>query len=718
MKPLNRVGDRQSCLSGQTRLSVLHLTIAMLALCFPALAQVHNYKEIKTPPLRSFTPVQPTRVQLSNGMIILMQEDHELPLIRGSALIHGGSRDVLLDKAGLVNILAGSWRTGGTESRTGDQLDDILESRAARVETNGSEDATRVSIDVLKGDFDFVFPIFLEVLQKPAFRQEKIDLAKTQARTAISRRNDDPQGILFREAQHLGYGPDSPYARQPEYATLNAITRDDLLAFHHRFVQPNNIVFGIVGDFDTAAMEQKLRAAFESWPRSQNAPAAPAVNQQPRPGVYFVAKDDVTQSNIAAVHPDTLLRRDPDFYAVTVMNEILSGGFSGRLMNDIRSKAGLAYGVGGGIGAGWDHPQLFNAFMGTKSQSTVQSIDLLKQEIADLQTKPFTAAEMKHAKDSILNAFVFTMDSKSKVLNQRQLLDFYGYPADWWQQYQKGIESVTADDVARVAKKYVHPDQLAILIVGNEKDFEKPLATAYGKVTPIDVTIPEPAAAAAASVRPASSSAEGKALASKLRDFVGGAAAINNVQAVRQVGTLTLKTAQGPMDIEMESVTRFPDQHRQVVKTPMGEMTMVSTPTSAFVITPQGAQDIPGSRAQSMRNQSREDLLNVVKNIDNPAYTFNVVGTDNNAQILEVNADGSTFRLYVDPSTGKLLKRVSHVPSGDQTTEFSEWKTTNGITLPTVFTISGGEQSGGGKLTTIEINPAVDAKMFEKPATK
>jgi zinc protease len=693
----------------------LRIAAIAFAVVTTAFGQVKSYKEIKTPPLRSFTPAQPTRVQLSNGMILLLQEDHELPLIRASALIHGGSRDVPAEKAGLVGILAGSWRTGGTETRTGDQLDDILESRAARVETSGSEDATRVSMDILKNDFDFVFPIFLDVLRKPAFRQEKIDLAKTQARTGISRRNDDPGSILSREATRLGYGKDSPYARVTEYATLNAITRDDLLAFHHRFVQPNNIVFGVAGDFDTATMEKKLRDAFESWPRGEAAPAAPPVNAQPKPGVYFIEKEDVTQANIAAVHPDTLLRRDPDFYAVTVMNEILSGGFSGRLMSDIRSKAGLAYGVGGGVGSGWDRPMLFNAFMGTKSQSTIQSIDLLKQEIADLHTKPFTAEELRHAKDTILNSFVFTMDSKSKVLSQRQLLDFYGYPADFWQKYQKGIESVTAADVERVAKKYVHPEQLAILVVGNEKDFEKPLATAFGKVTPIDIAIPEPTAANAATTKPSGSSAEGKALINKVRDFVGGSAAIGKVQSVRQVGTLSLKTPQGPMDVDMDSIVRFPDQRRQVIKTPMGEMTMVSNASGAFVITPAGAQDLPASRAQSMRSQGHEDLLSVVKNVDNPAYTFNVVGSDNGAQILEVNAEGSTFKLYVDPATGRVIKRVSHVPSGDQTTEFSDWKNTGGVNLPAAFVVSGGEQSGSGKLTSIEINPTVDPKAFEKP---
>jgi zinc protease len=703
--------------------SLKRLTIAaaLLALASPGFSQVSNYKDIKTPPLRSFTQAQPKRIELANGMVIFLQEDHELPLIRGSALIHGGSRNVPAEKAGLVGILAGSWRTGGTESKTGDQLDDILESRAARVETSGSEDATRVSMDVLKNDFDFVFPIFVELLQKPAFRQEKIDLAKTQARTAISRRNDEPQVIMQREAQKLGYGADSPYARQSEYATINAITRDDLIAFHNRFVHPNNIVFGLVGDFDSATIERRLRDAFGKWPRGEKAPAAPAVSTTSRPGVYFISKEDVTQANIGAIHPATLLRRDPDYYAVVVMNEILSGGFSGRLMNDIRSKAGLAYGVGGGLGAGWDRPMLFNAFMGTKSPTTIQSIDLLKQEISDLQTKPFTADEMQRAKDSILNAFVFTVDSKAKVLNQRQQLEFYGYPADYWQKYQKGIESVTAADVERVAKKYVHPDQLAILVVGNQKDFEKPLATAYGKVTPIDVTIPEPGAqaapAAATTTKPAGSSAAGTALANKVRDFVGGKSAIDKVQTMREVGTMSLNTPSGAMEMETDTVTRFPESQRIIMKTPGGEMTMVYTADAAFMVGPMGSQDMPASQRQNMRSESKQELLNVLKNVDNPAYTFNVVGTENNAQILEVNADGTTFKWYVDPANGRILKKVSQGRMGEQVTEYPEWKNFGGLNLPVSFTMTaGGQPRGGAKYTTIEINPPVDPKAFEKPS--
>ncbi|MDP9361056.1 MAG: insulinase family protein, partial [Acidobacteriota bacterium] len=566
------------------RIHAIAAATALLSL--PAFAQVSDYHEIKTPALRQIQMLQPKRVQLANGMVIFLMEDHELPLIRGGARIRGGSRDIPAGKTGLTGIYGSAWRTGGTDSKTGDELDDFLEARAARVETGGSEDAANVSMNVLKGDFDTVFPIFVDVLQHPAFRQDKVDLAKTQANTSISRRNDDARGIADREMSKLGFGADSPYARQTEYSTIASITRDDLMAFHKRFVHPNNIILGFVGDFDTAAMEQKLRAAFGSWPKGPQAPtAAPTGGTPAKAGVYFVAKDDVTQSNIYVVHGGTgVLRSNPDFYAMQVMNEILSGGFSGRLMNDIRTQRGLAYGVGGGVDTLWDRPGLFHIWMGTKSGSTVEAVNALRTDLTDLQSKPFTPVELDQAKESILNAYVFTADSKAKILAQRVNLEFYGYPADYYQKYPAKLQAVTAADVAGVAKKYVQPNQVSVLVVGKEKDFDKPLSI-LGNVTPIDITIPEagakPAvggAAATAAPKPAASSPEGLTLVKKVQDFVGGKAKIDAVQATHTVGSMQAQTPQGPMEVEVDAITKYPDFSRRIMKTPMGEMTMVSTP--------------------------------------------------------------------------------------------------------------------------------------------
>jgi zinc protease len=699
-----------------------------LPLSLSTSAQVSDYHAIKTPPLHQMQLPQPKRVQLANGMVIFLMEDHELPLIRGTARIRGGSRDVAADKTGLAGILGGSWRTGGTQSKTGDELDDFLEARAARVETGVSDDSSSVSMSILKGDFDTVFPIFVDVLEHPAFRQDKVDLAKTQATTGISRRNDDPKGIADREMAKLGYGADSPYSRVTEYASVNAITRDDLIAFHNKYVHPNNIILSFVGDFDTAAMEQKLRAAFASWPKGMQAPtAAPAAGTAAKAGVYYVAKDDVTQSNIYVVHGGTgVLRNNPDFYATQVMNEILSGGFSGRLMNDIRTARGLAYGVGGGVDTNCDRPGLFHIWMGTKSGSTVEAVNALRTDLGDLQTKPFTADELAQAKDAILNAYVFTADSKAKILAQRVNLEFYGYPADYYQQYPARLQAVTADDVARVAKKYVSPNQVSVLVVGKEKDFDKPLSS-LGTVTPIDITIPEPgakpAAAGAAAAAPASSSPAGIALIKKVQTFIGGKAKIDAVQATHMVGTMQVQGPQGPMEIEADTITKYPDSSRRIMKTPMGEMTMVSTPDGAFMSSPMGSQDMPGSQRTAMRNESRADILAILKNVDNPKNIFTVAGTEKvgtvDAQVLTIDADGTAVKWLVDPTSGKILRKVAQSPRGESITEYTDWKTFDGITLPVAFTATtAGQPSGSGKVTTMEINPTVDPKIFEKPAPK
>ncbi|MBI1983598.1 MAG: insulinase family protein, partial [Acidobacteria bacterium] len=455
-------------------LITLAIVANLLAQAPRALAQATDWKEIVIPPLREFHPQQPRRVELPNGMVILLQEDHELPLINGTALIRGGSREAPAEKAGLVDLYGQAWRTGGTNARTGDELDDYLEARAARVETGGGLDSTSASWSCLKADFDDVFRVFVEVLREPAFREDKIDLAKRQLNTAISRRNDDPMGIAQREARKLAYGPDSPYARVPEYSTVAPVTRDDLLDWHRTYAAPNNIVLGVVGDFDSREMEAKLKEAFASWPKGPAANKVQVAFQPPKPGVRFVQKDDVNQSTIRMVDLGTT-RDNPDYYAIEVLNEFFGGSFASRLVSNIRTKKGLAYYVFGTIGTGFDHPGVLQLGMGTKSGTTAAAIDALYEEIDNLEKSPATPAELKKAKDSILNSFIFRFDSKQKVLRERLAYEFYGYPADFLERYRQGIEKVTDADVARVARRYFHKDRLAVLVVGKASDFDRPL---------------------------------------------------------------------------------------------------------------------------------------------------------------------------------------------------------------------------------------------------
>lgn len=452
------------------------------------------WMKIPVPPLHAFHPEQPIRIDLKNGLVILLEPDHELPFINGSINIRGGSRDVPADKVGLIDLYGQAWRTSGTATQSGDQLDDLLAQKAASVETDGDIDSTSVSWSCLKKDEDQVFGIAMDLLEHPAFNPQKLMLAKQQEIAGIVRRNDQASAIAEREAAILVYGKQSPYARQPEIAGVMGITLNDLNEWHQKTVVPNNMIVAVEGDFDPATMEKALRAAFENMPRGAAWPKPAGSFPGPTPGVYAVNKTDVDQSNIWIVGLGTK-RNNPDYYALSVMNEIFSGGFGSRLFQDVRTKQGLAYAVFGAYGASFDHPGMFYTAASTKSASTVQTTKAMLEEIHELKTKPFTAAELASAKDQLLNSFIFHYDSKSKVLAEQTQLEFYGYPADFLTKYRAGIEAVTLADLKRVADKYVDPAKLAVLVVGNEAHYGTPLsALDLGTVHPLDITIPMPAA--------------------------------------------------------------------------------------------------------------------------------------------------------------------------------------------------------------------------------
>ncbi|MGE5326814.1 MAG: M16 family metallopeptidase, partial [Deltaproteobacteria bacterium] len=563
----------------------------------------------------------------------------------------------------------------------------------------------------------------VDILRNPEFREDKIDLAKRQMNTAISRRNDDPSSIAGREARMLGYGKESPYARIAEYASVAAVTRDDLVSWHRKYVHPNNIILGIAGDFDPVAMEAKLRATFESWPRGPELPKVEPKIDPAKPGVYFAAKDDVNQSEIQMVELGT--RRDnPDYYAIEVLNEIFGGSFSSRLIADIRTKRGLAYSVGGGVGTDYDHPGLVRIGMGTKSSTTVAAIQALEEEIVGLKQNPPTAEELKKAKDAILNSFIFSFDSKSKVLSERMSYEFYGYPADFLERYRGGIEKVTLADVNRVAGKYIHKDQLAILVVGKAADFDKPLST-LGNVTTLDVSIPKMNADKAA--QPAASNAEGMALIAKVVEGLGGAERIKTIKSVRGEAKLKFKTPQGDMEILGVETIVYPDHVYQQMTTPRGEMTMVASPKAAFMASPMGARDLPGSQKDDMLNDVKRDPIYVALHAADPAFAFAAAGSekigDVNGAILDVSGEGVSVRWYVDPSNGHILRArwQGSGPEGpaEMVADYSDWRTSDGVTTSfKAIETRNGEPALTEEVQKFEVNPSIDMKIFEKPEPK
>ena len=598
-----------------------------------------------------------------------------------------------------------------------------MEVRAAKVETGGGPDSTTISFSCLKGDLDDVFKAFVDVLQNPEFRADKIDIARKAMQDAISRRNDEIGEIAHREAVRLAYGPENPYARIPEYSTVGAITRQDLIDWHGKYIHPNNIILGISGDFDSAAMESRLRAAFEAWPKG---PAFPKNNIQynpAKPGYYLIPKEDVNQSNIRMVAMGTT-RDNPDYYAISVFNEAFGGGFSSRLFNDIRTKRGLAYGVGGGIGTNFGHPGILQISMGTKSQSTVEAVQAVDEDVTNLTKEPITEDEIQRAKDAILNAFIFRLDSPDKILVERITYEYYGYPPDWLDKYQAEIKKVTAAQVNAVAAKYLHKDQLAVLVVGNTKEFDKPLSS-LGPVKEVNITIPPPQEGPEAKEesKPAASNAEGKALAAKVAAAMGG---LPKLQSIKTMHVNISESDAGGPPSPVDVYVAFPDSMHVEMQIPQGKLTIVASPQAAFMSLPgMGTRSMPPEQKSEMLSQLHHDLVYVAQHADDPGFSFAANGTekigDVDAAILDIGGAIPWVRWYIDPKSGYIL-REKYKGMGQQgpfegETDLADWRNADGLTMPYKHeNKQNGQPTSSAEFKKIEVNPQLDPKLFEKGA--
>ncbi|MGH8016356.1 MAG: M16 family metallopeptidase, partial [Candidatus Zixiibacteriota bacterium] len=393
------------------------------------------------------------------------------------------------DIVGLAEVTGAVLRTGGTKKWSGDEIDEMLEAVGASVETYIGLENGGASVNVLSEYTDLGLDVLAEILRNPVFEQDKIELEKIQQRTGIARRNDDPQEIGFREFAKVIYGANSAYARHTEYASINSITRDDLVNFHKQYFSPDKIQIGIWGDFDEANLVAKIKQLFGDWPKgSTTVPPVPTVDYKFINKVYYVEKNDVTQSNILMGHIGGLVT-DEDYAARIVMNNILGGGFGNRMLNAVRSKEGLAYGASATYTANISHPGYFYSYVGTKSETTAKAVQEALKVIKGMQTDPPTEEEMLKGKNAYLNSFVFNFDTKGEVVNRLMTYDFFGLPADFLQQTKVKVEKVTSADVLAAAKKNLRPDALQIVVVGKGQEFEMPLdQLALGSVETIDIT--------------------------------------------------------------------------------------------------------------------------------------------------------------------------------------------------------------------------------------
>jgi predicted Zn-dependent peptidase len=693
----------------------------IVSLAGSGLAQRH-YKQLSYPKLRDIQIPKIERKTLPNGMKLYMLEDRELPLIKISARIRTGSIYEPADQIGLADITGTVMRTGGTTTKTGDELDEQLERLAASVETGIGLNAGSAFVSVLKKDIDTGLAILADALMNPAFRQDKIDLAKIEHRSAIARRNDDVGAIADREFGKLIYGADSVYARETEYHTIDNITRDDLVAFHKKYFHPNNVMLAVWGDFDAQVMAKKVEDAFKDWEKAdlEFPPVSKAQYDFPST-VNLIRKDDVNQTNIYIGHIGGLLN-DPDYYALSLMNDILGSSGTSRLIRNVRSRQGLAYSVFGSYTANFEHPGTFFVGAQTKSESTVKAIRAMVEEIKKMTTTEVADAELAVAKESYLNSFVFNFDTKGEIINRLMTYEYFGYPSDFLQKTKENIEKVTKADILRVARKHLRPDKLQILAVGRVEDFDQPLSV-LGQVRDIDITIPMPKEELPAAT--AETANKGRELLNKAIAATGGSAALEAIQNVVAQYELLLKTSQGDMQATATSTFILPDKRRQTVRFPFGEMTMTIVQDHAWMVTPQGATDAPPSERDEMQGDLFRDWVNLLRRGTSETLTVQYLGTGEvngvAAEIISVSDDqGHTARLFLDAKTCVPLKQaykgLSTEGPADMEEIYSDVRDVAGIKLPfRVVLTANGKNVMESNVTDIKVNVEVDMNMFRKP---
>jgi zinc protease len=448
-----------------------------------------HYTDLKFPPLPEIQLPDYEKYTLDNGMVVYLVEDHQLPLVNGKAIIRTGSRLEPDSQVGLAEITGDLMRTGGTEKHTEDELDLILEQKAAGVETAIGTTSGSAGFSCLSYDLDSVFNLFAEVLRYPIFEEEQLELEKTALKGRIARRNDNPRAIASREFSKLIYGENSPYARTVEYETLDNISRDDVIKFYQQYIRPDQMILGIVGDFEPNQVKKLIKETLGTWkvdsPMPQTNVSNPA--QQIRDGIFMVDQPSLTQSNILLGHLGGKLN-NPDYPVLSVINGILNG-YGGKLLNEIRTRQGLAYSVYGLWRAAYDYPGIFVAGGQTKTETTTDFIKSVLAEIDDIRTNPITEEELNYAKESILNGFVFQFQDPSQTLSRLMTYAYYDYPEDFIFQYQKGVKETTIDEVKRVAHKYLQPEQIVTLVVGNGKEIQPSLTSLDSQIKMVDLNL-------------------------------------------------------------------------------------------------------------------------------------------------------------------------------------------------------------------------------------
>ena len=411
-------------------------------------------------------PVQ--RTVLPNQLILLFSQESSLPFITIQLLIDSGSRRDPSGEEGLSYLTARGLLLG-TSKRTVIAIHEELDFMGASLSSSSNRDYATLSLQVLKKDLEKGWDLFMDVLTQPTFPEEEIKREVEKTLAAIQSAEDQPDQVAEKEFQRTLF-PHNPYGHPVDGTkeSLPRMTREAMVRFYRTYYHPNNAILTVVGDISADEVKTKLLPSLAKWPKA----AIPEISFKPS----FAEEEKtlkidrgITQANII-IGQIGVSRDNPDYYALTVMNYILGGGgFTSRLVEEIRNKRGLAYSVASFFDPG-KYPGSFQIVLQTKNSSAREAITLSLQEMERIQKELVSEKELEGAKKYLIGSFPMRLNTQGKLVSFLTQVEYYGLGLDYPEKYPSLIRSVTREEVLRVAKKYLHPRNHILVIVANLKE--------------------------------------------------------------------------------------------------------------------------------------------------------------------------------------------------------------------------------------------------------